>query len=156
MCTFEVSPNTKGMRTAGLNVDEKIDSLQINCESKYSSSHSLFSPRSFSNSNVAFEKAGISQCEPDCGLWTFGYKRASSRPSSGRSAILKNARRCTAPPGGKMENGPRYQGGPTYTIFPRPANAPDDVVPLVYEDYFGPSNVAGWIRVLRTACRWRL
>lgn len=32
--------------------------------------------------------------------------------------------------------------GPTYTLFPRPADAgtETDAVPLVYEDYFGPGN----------------
>lgn len=35
------------------------------------------------------------------------------------------------------------QDGPTYTLFPRPADAgtATDEVPLVYEDYFGPGNL---------------
>lgn len=132
--------------------------------------------------------SGVSQREPDCGLWTLDYERGiiptivwEIGHTQRAASLLRRAKMWARRYDGRVQailllkytsRDPRLnpssyllvfrptlradgkwtvvQDGPTYVLFPRPANVVpddleqgDDAVPLTYQDYFGPGNVAG-------------
>lgn len=135
--------------------------------------------------------SGVSQREPDCGLWTLDYARGiiptivwEIGHTQRQSSLLRRAKMWARRYDGRVQailllkytcRDPRLnpssylllfrprlradgkwtavQDGPTYVLFPRPANVvPDDLtqqgdaVPLTYQDYFGPGNVVAGAR----------